>query len=156
MKKLICLFLIIWPAFVFSSGLTLYRLVWDTGKIAAFGAGAGFNFLGPGPSDAGDGKERSADDRVLGPVIDAEIGITGYEYSAGIRFGKMQHLSSGSFLFTVFAGRAKNWKDLKTNIGENHFVAGIRLNHRLTELALKYHTDFENNTKISVQLGLGG
>ena len=157
MRKLIFVFLLV----SFSSGrpsvLKSYRLVWDTSKIASFGFGFGYNIFNQAEEtlDAHGNNVRLVNDTVLGPSIDAEAGITGYEYSAGIKFGKTNSLARSTILVTLFSGKSENWTDLKTNIAKAHYVFGVRLNRKFIEWAVKYHTDFESNTMISIQFGLG-
>jgi hypothetical protein len=136
-----------------------YRLVWDTSKIASFGVGFGYNIFNAEQSkvivDQKGKKVRVSNPKVFGPIIEAELGITGYEYLAGIKFGKIQSLSKSSKLITIFTGKSENWKDLKTNIDEVHYIFGVRLNRKFIVWALKYHTDFETNKMISIQFGIG-
>ena len=161
MRKLIfiLIFLFVSPSIGSSAGMKSYRLVWDTGKIASFGYGYGYNLFIPNqykePPDERGRNDRSINDNVFGPVMNAEVGITGYEYSAGFKFGKIQKLSRSNFLLTLFTGKSENWIDLKTNIKDDHYVFGVRLNRKFIEWAIKYHTDFESHKMISIQFGLG-
>jgi hypothetical protein len=133
--------------------------VWDTGKIASFGLGFGYTIFNTMQSgaffDDNNSRERLFNDKLLGPIIEAEVGITGYEYSTGVKFGKIQNLQESTYLFTIFIGRSKNWISLKTNINTDHYVTGMRLINKFKYLALKVHTDFKNKKIISVQFGLG-
>ncbi len=83
------------------------------------GMGYAYNFLNTiQPSEARDennGEARLTDERVFGATIDAEVGITGYEYSAGVKLGKSLSRARSTHLITVFAGRSGNWIDLKPN-----------------------------------------
>ena len=159
MHKLILVFLLVSFSIGHASVMKSYRLVWDTSKIASFGFGFGYNIFNPNQTkeslDSHGKKVQSVNDKVFGPMIDAEMGITGYEYSAGVKFGKMLSHARNTYLFTIFTGKSKNWIDLKTNIKEDHYVFGVRSNHKFIEWAIKYHTDLESNKMISIQVGLG-
>ena len=157
MRKLILVIMLLSPSLGFTSGMNSYRLVWDTGKIASFGMGIGYNFFNTRQSE--DLKKNKTtirkSDKVFGPIVEAELGITGYEYSACLKAGKVQSLSKGSYLFTFFAGRSANWIDLRTNIEKEHYILGVRLNYKFIDWAVKYHTDFNEKGKISIQFGIG-
>ena len=159
MRKLILVILFVSPSIGSTSVMKSYRLVWDTSKMASFGMGLGYNFFNTSQSkethDENGRKARLFNDKVFGPTIDAEVGITGYEYWAGIKFGKILSRARNTYLITIFTGRAENWIDLKTNIDKDHYVLGVRLNHKFIEWAIKYHTDVEKNKIISIQFGLG-
>ena len=159
MRTLILVFLLAFSTIGHTAGMKSYRLVWDTSKIALFGMGLGYNIFNTNqPKEAIDthGKKvRTVDDKVFGPMIDAEAGITGYEYSAGVKFGKMLNRTRNTYLITLFTGKSKNWIDLKTNIQKDHYVFGVRLNCKFIEWTIKYHTDFETCKMISIQFGLG-
>ncbi|KAA3658964.1 MAG: hypothetical protein DWQ10_10015 [Calditrichaeota bacterium] len=159
MRKFILMILLVSPSIGHASVMKSYRLVWDTGKIASFGFGLGYNFFNVYPAaeqlDSLGQRNHPINKNVFGPVIDAEAGITGYEYSAGVKFGKSQNLNRNTYLITFFAGRSQNLIDLKSNLEKNHFVLGVRLNRKFTEWAIKFHTDFETNRIITIQFGLG-
>ncbi len=159
MRKMILVFLLVSPHIGATSVIKSYRLVWDTSKIASFGLGYGYNIFNTKQSkELPEVLERNVQltsDKVFGPIVEAEVGITGYEYLAGVRIGKILNLAKGNYLFTIFTGRSENWIDLKTNIKKDHYVFGVRLNYKFTEWAIKYHTDFENKKMISIQFGRG-
>ncbi len=152
MRKQILMFLLAFSTIGHTAGMNSYRLVWDTSKIASFGMGLGYNIFNtnlPKEATYTHGKKvRTVDDKVFGPMIDAEVDIAGYEYSAGVKFGKMLSRTKGTYLITLFTGKSKNWIDLKTNVQNDHYVFGVRLNRKFLELDIKYHTDFESNKMI--------
>lgn len=51
--------------------------------------------------------------------------------------------------------RLQKLMNLKTNIEKEHYVLGVRLTHKFKDFVLKYHTDFESDKIISIQLGIG-
>ena len=152
MQKQIIFLLLLITSIGHASVMNSYRLVWDTGKIATFGFGIGYNIFNTNQPHKSPDTRR---DQIFGPTIDAEVGIAGYEYSVGIKFGKTLSSSRNTRLITLFAGRSQNWMELKTNIENLHYVFGVRLNRKFIEWALKYHTDFESKKMISIQFGLG-
>ena len=157
MRKLILVILLVSSAIGHTSVMNSYRLVWDTSKIASFGLGIGYNIFNTNqlkePPEINGRNVRTANDNVFGPMIGAEAGITGYEYAAGVKFGKAQNRARATYLITLFAGRSQNWIDLKTNIHEAHYVFGVRLNRKFIEWAITYHTDFETNNMNSIWIG---
>lgn len=159
MKKLIVVLLLSLPSISSASVMKSYRLVWDTGKIASFGMGFGYNIFNtsrPREQFEGSGRNvRLLNDNVLGPTLEAEVGITGYEYLAGIKFGKMLNRARNTYIFTIFTGKSENWIDLKTNIKKDHYVFGVRICRKFNTLAIKYHTDLDKEKMISIQLGIG-
>jgi len=153
MRKFVFLFLLVFSSVSFAGAMKSYRLVWDTSKIASFGAGFGYNIFSDGPLE-GQGNANGRY-KVFGPVVEAEVGITGYEYSAGLKVGHILDRAKNTYIITVFTGRSANWMDLKTNIKKDHYVFGIRLTRKFNTLAIKYHTDFEKKKMISLQFGIG-
>ena len=159
MRMLIVTVLLVLPSISHASVMRSYRLVWDTSKIAAFGMGVGHDLFSSGQTgDTHDEHDRRAhliDERVLGPTIDAEVGITGYECSLGVKLGKNLSRVKPTYLITFLAGRSGNWIDLETNVDQGHYVFGVRLIRKYVEWAVKYHTDLEDDRMISVQFGIG-
>ncbi|MFC1569780.1 hypothetical protein ACFL4L_06060 [bacterium] len=160
MQKLILIFLLVSSSLGSAAVMKSYRLVWDTSKIASFGWGFGYNIFDTGqskePFSETGGNARFSNDNLFGPLIGAEVGITGYEYLAGVQLGKIQKLSKSTYIMTIFTGRSANWIDLKTNIEKDHYVFGVRLNRKFIDWAIKYHTDFKADIIISIQFGISG
>jgi hypothetical protein len=159
MRKLTLVLLLFASSTGYTSVMKSYRLVWDTSKVASFGMGFGYNIFTTNqakePLDESDRNVRFSNNNALGPMVEAEVGIAGYEYLAGVKFGKIQNLAKRTYLFTLFIGRSANWMDLKTNIQKDHYVFGVRLNYKFIVWALKYHTTLESDKMISIQFGLG-
>ena len=135
-------------------------LTWDTGKIASTGFGYGYNLIWftnqqfkTEPNT--DQPRRMGSKKIFGPIIGTELGLTGYEYSAGIKFGKKNANANRTYLFTIFTGRSQNWINLQTNIKNFHYVFGLRFNHKYIDWGFKFHTDLDDDRMVSVQMGLG-
>jgi len=156
MRKFIFIFLLVISSISSAAVMRSYRLVWDTSKFASFGAGLGYSIFRPEPPDKLT-IESSRDIRykIFGPIAEVEVGITGYEYLAGLKVGHQLDRAKNTYIITVFTGKSQNWMDLKTNIKKNHYVFGVRITRKFNTLAIKYHTDFEKKKMISVQFGIG-
>ena len=108
MRKLSLIFLFAFSSCGCTAVVKSYRLVWDTGKIASFGFGLGYNIFNTQqpkePLNTHGKNIQSTNNNVFGPILGLEAGITGYEYSAGIKCGKSQSLSQKiPFFFPFFA-----------------------------------------------------